>query len=132
VAFTPFGIQPAEWLEETGGTGELLEHPIGTGPYMIEEWVRGDSITYRRFDDYWGEAAFAETAVLRWNQEGAARLVELQAGTVDMITNVSPDDYETVSGDPNLQLLLLGFNLLGDGLRDALDPRLTNTGTKLR
>lgn len=105
VAFTPFGIQPAEWLDETGGTGELLEHPIGTGPYMVQDWVRGDSIIYQRFDDYWGEPAIAKTAVLRWNQEGAARLVELQAGTVDMITSVSPDDFETVEADPNLVLL---------------------------
>jgi ABC-type transport system substrate-binding protein len=105
VAFTPFGIQPSEYLESTGGTGDLLEHPIGTGPYSIESWARGDSITYRRFDDYWGEPAIAETAVLRWATEGAARLLELQAGTVDLITNVSPDDFETVSNDPNLQLL---------------------------
>jgi ABC-type transport system substrate-binding protein len=51
IAFIPFGIQPSEWIEETGGTGELLEHPIGTGPYMIEEWVRGDHITFQRFED---------------------------------------------------------------------------------
>ncbi len=104
-AFTPFGIQPAEWIAETGGTGEILEHPIGTGPYMIEEWVRGDHITFKRFDDYWGEPAKAETAVLRWSTEGAARLLELQAGTVHMITNVSPDDFDTVRNDPNLQLI---------------------------
>ncbi|MFQ5399911.1 MAG: ABC transporter substrate-binding protein [Anaerolineae bacterium] len=104
-AFIPFGIQPKEWLEETGGTGELLEHPIGTGPYMVEEWVRGEQITYKRFEDYWGDPASAETAVLRWNQEGAARLVELQAGTVDYITNVSPDDFDIVRNDPNLVLL---------------------------
>jgi ABC-type transport system substrate-binding protein len=72
---------------------------------MIDEWVRGDSITFSRFDDYWGEPAFAQTAVLRWNQEGAARLVELQAGTADFITNVSPDDEEAVANDPNLQLI---------------------------
>lgn len=105
IAFVPFGIQPAEWIAETGGTGEILEKPIGTGPYMIEEWVRGDSIIYTRFDEYWGEPAIAETAVLRWSTEGAARLLELQAGTVDMITNVSPDDFEAVEADPNLQLL---------------------------
>lgn len=105
IAFTPFGIQPAEWIAETGGTGELLERPIGTGPYMLDNWERGSQIVYSRFDDYWGEPAIAETAVLRWNQEGAARLLELQAGTVDMITNVSPDDFETVASDPNLQLL---------------------------
>lgn len=38
VAFTSFAIQPSEWLESTGGTGELLEHPVGTGPYMISAW----------------------------------------------------------------------------------------------
>ncbi|MCB8981779.1 MAG: peptide ABC transporter substrate-binding protein [Ardenticatenaceae bacterium] len=105
IAFTPFGIQPSEWIAETGGTGDILEHPIGTGPYMLDEWVRGDQIIFKRFDGYWGEPAIAETAVLRWSTEGAARLLELQAGTVDMITNVSPDDFEAVEADPNLQLL---------------------------
>lgn len=105
LAFTPFAIQPLEWLEETGGTGELLRRPIGTGPYMIEEWIQGDQVIYTRFDDYWGEPAAAETAVLRWNQEAAARLVELQAGNVDFITNVGPDDMEGIEADPDLLLL---------------------------
>jgi peptide/nickel transport system substrate-binding protein len=105
IAFIPFGIQPAEHIEATGGGGDILENPIGTGPYMVEEWVRGDSIIYKRFDGYWGEPAIAETAVLRWSTEGAARLLELQAGTVHMITNVSPDDFEAVEDDPTLQLL---------------------------
>lgn len=105
VAFTPFGIQPTEYIAETGGTGALLEAPIGTGPYMVEEWIRGDSVVYRRFGDYWGDAPAAETAILRWNQEGAARLLELQSGTVDYITAVSPDDFSVVEEDPNLVLL---------------------------
>jgi len=105
LAFTPFAIQPKEWLEETGGTGELLRKPIGTGPYMVEEWIQGDQVIYKRFDDYWGEPAASETAVLRWNQEAAARLVELQAGNVDFITNVGPDDMEGVDADPDLLLL---------------------------
>ena len=63
------------------------------------------AVIYKRFDDYWGEPAAAETAVLRWNQEGAARLVELQSGNVDYITNVSPDDIQTVIDDPDLVLI---------------------------
>ena len=120
IAFIPFGIQPAEWLAETGGTGELLEQPIGTGPFMVDSWDRGSQITYSRFDDYWGDAAPVPTAVLRWNQEGAARLLELQSGTVDVITAVSPDDFETVTDDPNLQLLP------GDG-PNVLYLAMTNT-----
>ncbi len=105
MAFIPFGVQPKEWLEETGGTGELLERPIGTGPYAVQEWIRGDQVIFKRFDDYWGEPAPAETAVLRWNQDGAARLLELQSGTADFITNIGPDDFDIVRNDPNLQLL---------------------------
>ena len=104
-AFTPFYIQPQEWIEEKAGTTELLEHPVGTGPYYIESWNRGDSIIFQQFDDYWGEAAKTPTLVFRWATEGAARLLELQAGTVDHIVKLSPDDYETVKNDPSLQFL---------------------------
>jgi ABC-type transport system substrate-binding protein len=72
---------------------------------MVEEWIRGDSIIYTRFEDYWGEPAIAQQAVLRWATEGASRLLELQSGNVDMITQLSPDDFETVAGDDTLQLL---------------------------
>jgi ABC-type transport system substrate-binding protein len=105
IAFTPFGIEPKEWIEQTGGTGELLEHPIGTGPYMVTEWDRGNQIVYTRFDDYWGTPAIAQTAVLKWLTEGAARLQELQAGTADFASNLNPADYETVMSDPNLQIV---------------------------
>jgi len=104
-AFVVFGIQPKEHLEATGGTGELLERPIGTGPFMLESWNRGDSIVFTRFDDYWGEPAKEETMVLRWATEGAARVLELQAGTVDQITSPPADDYETIRNDPNLVLI---------------------------
>jgi len=54
-AFTPFSIQPKEYLYSTGGGGSILENPIGTGPFKLEKWNRGDSIIYNRFEDYWGK-----------------------------------------------------------------------------
>ncbi|MEN8240635.1 MAG: ABC transporter substrate-binding protein [Chloroflexota bacterium] len=123
IAFTPFGIQPAEYIAETGGTGALLEAPIGTGPYKVLSWERGDSIVYEAFADYWGEAPAAQTAVLRWNQEGAARLLELQAGTVDMITNLSVADFAVVENDPNLVLLPdLNPNIVYIGFTNTFAP----------
>lgn len=104
-AFTSFAIQPAEYLEATGGTGELLEHPIGTGPYMVSAWNRGEDVTFERNPNYWGDAAIADTLVFRWQSESAARLLELQSGTVDGIDNPGPDDFEAIAADSNLQLL---------------------------
>ncbi len=105
VAFTPFGIQPREYLDYAGPSKLILEAPVGTGPYRVAEWVRGDHVTFTAFENYWGTPAVAATAVLRWATEGSARLVELQAGTADMVTNISPADIATVQADPNLNLI---------------------------
>ncbi|EFO82058.1 ABC transporter substrate binding protein (dipeptide) [Oscillochloris trichoides DG-6] len=122
-AFTPFSILPSEYLESTGGTGDLIEKPIGTGPYMIDSWVRGDSITLKRFDGYWGEPANTETVVIRWSSEAAQRLLELQSGTVDGIDNPAPDAFEVIANDSTLQLKERpGLNVFYVGMNNAYPP----------
>lgn len=103
-AFTAFSIQPTEWIESAMASGEILEKPIGTGPYYVDSWNRGDSIVFKRFEDYWGDKALTDTLVFRWTTEGAARLLELQSGTVDGIDNPSPDDFDVIVEDDNLEL----------------------------
>jgi ABC-type transport system substrate-binding protein len=103
VAFSSVGIHPAEHLEETGGSP--IDNPVGTGPYVLEEWDQGNQIVLTRNEEYWGEPAPTPTVVFRWSQESAQRLVELQSGAVDGIDNVGPEDFATVEGDDSLQLI---------------------------
>ena len=105
IAFSSFGIQPSEYLQSTGATGSILEKPIGTGPYVVDSWDRGNQLVFKANPNYWGDKAKTETLVFKWSSESAQRLVELQSGTVDGIDNVGPDDFATVKGDANLQLL---------------------------
>lgn len=123
VAFSSLGIQPSEYLESTGGAGELLEHPIGTGPYKLESWERGTQIVFTRNDEYWGTPAKTQTLVFRWGTESAQRLLELQSGTVDGIDNVGADDFETVSGDANLNLIpRQALNVMYIGMTNTFAP----------
>ncbi len=103
VAFSVFAVQPKEYIEYAMMDGKILEAPVGTGPYSVEKWTRGDSITFTRNDNYWGEKAKTKTLVFKWAAEGAARLLELQAGTVDGIDNPTPDDFEKIQADSTLQ-----------------------------
>jgi ABC-type transport system substrate-binding protein len=109
IAFPTFGIQPREWLEQTGGGGvgsPLLEKPIGTGPYKAREWMHGEKLIFEAFEDYWGERkAWTPNLVFRWNLNSTNRLVELQVGTVDGIDNVSSTDYPAILNDPGLILV---------------------------
>ena len=125
-AFTPFGIYSTEWLMENANVDNqetLLSAPVGTGPFKLVEWSRGDSVIMEAFGDYWGDKPAYQTLVFRWATEGAARLLELQAGTVDQITNISPDDYETVKNDPNLQFLpVANPNILYLAMTNTFEP----------
>ncbi|HXF84471.1 MAG TPA: ABC transporter substrate-binding protein [Anaerolineales bacterium] len=127
IAFSVYGIYPEEWIEATAGettrTTEGLERPIGTGPYMVSEWKRGESITFTANPNYWGEPAKAETLVFRWSSESAARLLELQSGTVDAIDNVGPEDFEVVKNDPNLKLVVRpALNVFYIGMTNTFAP----------
>ena len=104
LAFTSNAIHDTAWLEANMVNHLILARPNGTGPYKFEEHVRGDHITLTRNDSYWGEKAIAETLIIQWSSESAARLLALQAGTVDGIDNPGPDDFGTISGDANLAL----------------------------
>jgi ABC-type transport system substrate-binding protein len=89
-AFSAFPINDTAYLESTGGGGDLVALPNGTGPFKLERWTRGSELVLTRNDDYWGEKPAFKTLIFRWNAEAAARLVELQAGTVDGIDNIAP------------------------------------------
>jgi ABC-type transport system substrate-binding protein len=123
VAFTALSIHPSEYLESTGGTGDLLEAPIGTGPYELVEWNRGESIVFKRFEDYWGEPAKTENLIFRWSAEGAQRLLELQSGAVDGIDNPTPDDFPVIEADASLALYPReGLNVFYLGMNNAFPP----------
>jgi ABC-type transport system substrate-binding protein len=127
MGFSVFSIYPQEWIEATAGettrTSEGLEKPIGTGPYMVSEWARGDKITFTANPNYWGEAPAAETLVFRWSTESAARLLELQSGTIDGFDNVGPDDFATIQGDSNLQIALRpALNIFYIGMTNTFPP----------
>ncbi len=122
-AFSAFAINDADYLEATGGGGDLIENPNGTGPYTLAEWRRGDQMVFQRNENYWGEPAIPATVVFRWGTESAQRLVELQAGTVDGIDGVGADDFATVEEDANLQLALRsGTNVFYVGMNNAFPP----------
>jgi ABC-type transport system substrate-binding protein len=127
IAFSPFAIYPSEWLESTAGettrTSEGLEHPVGTGPYMVGEWSRGDSVTFVANPDYWGDQPAAPTLVMRWSAESAARLLELQSGTVDGIDNLGPEDFAVVEADSSLQVALRpALNTFYIGITNTFEP----------
>ena len=110
IAVPAFEIYDADFLKEIGGdAAKMNDAPVGTGPYVVKEWVRGDHVTFEPNPNYWGTPA-KNTFILKWNKEAAARLLDLQAGNVNGITQVTAEDIPTIEADQNLKLYPRVFN----------------------
>lgn len=65
---------------------------IGTGPYKLVRWVRGDRIELVRNEAYFGSAPEWERVVYRPITNDAARVAALLSGDVDLISAVPSND----------------------------------------
>ena len=74
--------------------GEYTREPVGTGPYTLEEWDVGQSITLARFDDYWGETPQVEGATYVFRDESAVRAAMVDAREADIAPNISVQDAD--------------------------------------
>lgn len=92
------GVLPARmyWLKMIPASAvdadDLSESVVGTGPYQLVEWVRGESASLEAYPDYWGDAPSIQNVGYRFVSESGSRFAGLLSGDYDLITNLSPTD----------------------------------------
>lgn len=75
---------------EKGAKNDLNNTANGTGPYALDEWKQGDSITLVANENYWGTPATLETVVFRYITDPTAAVNASLAGDLDVQTVVEP------------------------------------------
>jgi peptide/nickel transport system substrate-binding protein len=123
-AFASNEILPKALLDATGGdSAKIGAAPIGTGPFTLKEWVKGDHMTFSANPTYWGGAPTLKTLVMKWSKESAQRLLELQSGNVDAYELVGQDDITTVQKDSKLAFSpIVATNTLYFGMNNTKPP----------
>lgn len=85
------------WQTYVPSAEHIRNHPeqwgqvaVGTGPYKVETWIRGTSITLAANPDWWGDGSADaygrmqyDTATFLFRPEASARIAALRAGEVD-------------------------------------------------
>jgi peptide/nickel transport system substrate-binding protein len=109
------------WRER--GDAYMVEHPIGTGPYVLHSWRRDEAIELDANPKYWGGASPVERVIFKPIPEAGTRVSALRTGATDLITNV-PFQYATLlAGGTNtrmasarsVRVLYVAFNTLQPG-----------------
>jgi peptide/nickel transport system substrate-binding protein len=86
-------VVPENFLEENDANSVM----IGTGPYVFSDYKPDTSLTFTRFEDYWGEKPYFEVIDWRFVDDETAAINGLLAGEYDFITAVLAEGIERVA-----------------------------------
>ena len=97
----------------------LNAHSAGTGPYMLNQFSPGTSITFTANPSYWGTAPKLKKITIL-NQQAPTEKLTLEKGDTDIGLNLSPSQLRGLKGDatlavsgalsPNIFFLLLNLD----------------------
>lgn len=112
----PIVIVPAEFKDDPA----LRLHPIGTGPWMLDEFVPGGFVRLKRFDGYQPNThyeqrsgfggykqACLDTVTIRIVTEPGARVAGLRTGELQGIEDVPANSVDELKGNKDITLLPL-------------------------
>lgn len=95
--FAAYGGQmtPPEYIKKVGRE-EFGRKPIGTGPYIVKEWVKDDHVTLIRNEKYWGRKPDFQEVIVKPVPDSSTRLNMLLTGEADLIAAVLPDHIDRI------------------------------------
>jgi len=91
-------------LKQYGAQG-VGQHPVGTGPYKLVEWVRADHVTLQANPSFFRKGLpKTQRVIMRVITDNAARFLALKSGDIQAMEAPNPDDVRVAMSDPNLKL----------------------------
>lgn len=81
------------------------DHAVGTGPFMLEEFVPRDRMVLRRFEGYWGRKPFFTRAIFLEIPEPATKAQMLERGQIDIAYNLPPQSLPVMRRNPQLRVI---------------------------
>ncbi|MBO1515320.1 nickel ABC transporter substrate-binding protein [Metabacillus bambusae] len=110
-------VRPVRFLGEAGfpedgDTSKGVVEPVGTGPWILEEYKADDYAIYKRNENYWGELPNVEKIKVKIIPDAETRVLAFEKGELDLIYGEgvisldafkqleSTGNYETSISDP--------------------------------
>lgn len=117
-----FGIQSPTAMAR--GLDANCQSPVGTGPFIVKEWIRGQSVELDRNPEYNSAPAdakhqgpaYLDHVSWKFIEDGSVRFAAVQGEGADVIFNPPPQQQQALEADPNLTLQEFSHTGLPTGL----------------
>ncbi len=98
------GIVPANYGGQTAE--QFYEAPVGTGPFVWDEWQRGQYLKLDANPDYWGgregHAPYLDSVTWTVVPDANTRKLQLQGGQIDIDDTPDWSSFESLSSTPGV------------------------------
>jgi peptide/nickel transport system substrate-binding protein len=120
------------------GDEAIARSPVGSGPFTFVEWLTGDHMTVKKFDKYWEKGAdgqpipYLDSIIYRVIIDPTVKLLELRAGSLDLIDEIQAKDLTPTKNDPNLDLVEYEWSQVIQYIMFNMDKEPWGKNLKLR
>jgi len=81
-------------------------HPVGTGPFIFREWVRGNHVTVDRNPSYWEhDKPYLDHVVIHDISGSVVGIQRLLTGEIDIVNSLTPQDVKPLEGRAGIQVI---------------------------
>ncbi|RYF13308.1 MAG: ABC transporter substrate-binding protein, partial [Comamonadaceae bacterium] len=102
------GQATAVIVEPKSADGNMTK-PVGTGPFVLDNWVKGSSISLKKWPGYRNANAIRlNRATFRFIQDPAAQVAAMLAGDVDAFPRITPRSVAQFQGNNRFQVVVSG------------------------
>jgi len=93
-------VHPRELIEAGGDMLEDWKYAIGTGPFIVDDFVAGSSVSFKRNPNYWGvderhpenQIPYVDSAKILVIPDLSTRLSALRTGKIDKLSGLARED----------------------------------------
>ncbi|PSL41003.1 nickel transport system substrate-binding protein [Planomicrobium soli] len=83
-------VRPVRFLGEAGfpedgDTSKGITNPVGTGPWLLDEYKKDEYAVFKRNPDYWGESPELEQVTVKIIPDAETRVMAFEKGELDLI-----------------------------------------------
>jgi peptide/nickel transport system substrate-binding protein len=82
----------------------MTDNMMGTGPFVLTEWVPNDHITLTRNPTYWGTPALPSQVIIKYSSDYNTRLMAVDSGQADIMLGDQALHYYDLLNDTNIKV----------------------------
>lgn len=95
----------ADYLYKVKRMGDIGRKPVGTGPFILNRWIKDDRLIFEVNKDYWAGRPFIDKLIMKVIPSNSVRAAELKTGQIHIMDLPNYEELNNLKENKNIKLI---------------------------